>query len=69
MNIFQREKKEKSLTEARLEREVLSNILKQISNCSGYLIEDKLQELISNRNEEDKTIIRLDNVFQVRRLM
>ncbi|XP_008212645.1 dynein regulatory complex protein 1 [Nasonia vitripennis] len=64
LNIFQYEKKEKSALETKLEREVLSNILKQISQCSGYLIEDKLQEMISSRNEEEKTIIRLDNVFQ-----
>ena len=50
----------------KLERQVLNNILKQISNRSGYLIEDKLLELIADRNEEEKTIITLDSVFQVR---
>lgn len=65
LKIFEYEKTEKSALDTKLEREVLNNILKQISRCSGYLIEDKLQELISNRSEEEKTIIRLDNVFQV----
>lgn len=64
-NIFEDTNLRKSLLEIKLEREVLNNILKQISNCSGYLIEDKLQELIVNCTEEEKTIIRLDNVFQV----
>lgn len=60
-------KVEKSPSEIRLEKQVLNNILKQISNTSGYLIENKLQELILHRSEEEKTIIKLDNVFQVKR--
>ncbi|CAB0032080.1 unnamed protein product [Trichogramma brassicae] len=64
VNIFDFDKAKKSLSDMKLEREVLNNILKQIANCSGYLIEDKLQELIANRSEQERTIIQLENVFQ-----
>ncbi|XP_058806553.1 dynein regulatory complex protein 1 [Phymastichus coffea] len=57
-------KLKKSLSEVRLEKQILNNILKQISNSSDYFVESKLQELISHRSEEEKTIIKLDNVFQ-----
>ncbi|XP_014235339.1 dynein regulatory complex protein 1 [Trichogramma pretiosum] len=64
VNIFDFDKAKKSLSDMKLEREVLNNILKQIANCSGYLIEDKLQELIADRSEQERTIIQLENVFQ-----
>ncbi|KAJ8681141.1 hypothetical protein QAD02_016928 [Eretmocerus hayati] len=64
LKIYDCDRLERTPSELELERRILNNILKQISECSGYLIEDKLQELIASRTEEEKTIIRLDNVFQ-----
>jgi hypothetical protein len=63
--IFEYTRSNESCLEVQLETKVLNNILKQISNCSEFLIEDKLQALILNRSEDEKTIIRLDNIFQV----
>ncbi|XP_011493818.1 PREDICTED: dynein regulatory complex protein 1 [Ceratosolen solmsi marchali] len=62
--IFQYKRADQSCSEIKLETQVLHNILKQISNSSKYLIEHKLQEIILDRCEEDKTIIQLDNIFQ-----
>ncbi|KAG7209368.1 hypothetical protein KM043_015468 [Ampulex compressa] len=53
-----------TLKEINLERRLLNHIIKQISDHCDYFIDDSLQELLLSHTENDKLIIRLDNVFQ-----
>lgn len=48
-----------------LERKMLSYILNQISDQTGFFIEDKMRERLLSYSQINQTIIRLDNVFQV----
>ena len=54
-----------TLEEINLERKMLVHIMKQISDCSGFLIEEKLRELLIKQSPKNRIIVRLDNVFQV----
>lgn len=54
-----------TLEEINLERKLLVHIMKLISDRAGFLIEDKLKELLLNQSNENQIIVRLDNVFQV----
>ncbi|KAK0084354.1 hypothetical protein PV325_007190 [Microctonus aethiopoides] len=47
-----------------LERKMLSHILNQISDQTGFFTEDKMRERLLNYSQINQTIIRLDNVFQ-----
>ncbi|XP_014602609.1 PREDICTED: dynein regulatory complex protein 1 [Polistes canadensis] len=57
-------KKAVTLEDINLERRLLNHIMKQISEQSGYLIDDNIQKLLIPYTIEDNIIIRLDNVFQ-----
>ncbi|KAI4482971.1 hypothetical protein M0802_013547 [Mischocyttarus mexicanus] len=57
-------KKATTLEDINLERRLLNHIMKQISEQSGYLIDDNIQKLLLPYTIEDNIIIRLDNVFQ-----
>ena len=65
MKIFETSQTSKRLDTINLERRLLNHILKLISDHSGFLIEDKLRELLSSHTSNDNIIIRLENVFQV----
>ncbi|XP_043476968.1 dynein regulatory complex protein 1 [Leptopilina heterotoma] len=53
-----------TLEEINLERKLLVHIMKLISDRAGFLIEDKLKELLLNHSSENQIIVRLDSVFQ-----
>ncbi|XP_043487750.1 dynein regulatory complex protein 1 [Polistes fuscatus] len=57
-------KKAVTLEDINLERRLLNHIMKQISEQSGYLIDNNIQKLLIPYTIEDNIIIRLDNVFQ-----
>lgn len=46
-------------------KRLLRHILEMVADQSGFLIEEKLDELLKPYNEEEKTFVRLDNVFMV----
>ncbi|XP_015112536.1 dynein regulatory complex protein 1 [Diachasma alloeum] len=46
------------------EQKILNHIMRQISDQTGFLIEDKMRELLSTHSDNDQIVIRLDNVFQ-----
>ncbi|XP_063984199.1 dynein regulatory complex protein 1 isoform X2 [Diachasmimorpha longicaudata] len=46
------------------EQKILNHIMRQISDQTGFLIEDKMRELLSTHGDNDQIVIRLDNVFQ-----
>lgn len=47
------------------QRNLLKHILESVSDQSGFLIEEKLNELLKPYTTEEKTFVRLDNVFVV----
>ncbi|XP_020710437.2 dynein regulatory complex protein 1 [Athalia rosae] len=53
-----------TLTEVNAERQLLYTILNQISDHTGFLIEDRLRELLTPYTVDEKHIIRLNNIFQ-----
>lgn len=46
-------------------RRLVKQILEQISDKSGYFIEERLKILLEPYTKNDKTLVRLDNVFAV----
>lgn len=52
-----------------LERRLLNHIMEHISEKSNYLIDDNIQKLLLPYTTENNIIIRLDNVFQVRKMI
>ncbi|XP_011299599.1 dynein regulatory complex protein 1 [Fopius arisanus] len=46
------------------EQKLLNHIMRQISDQTGFLIEDKMRDLLSTHVNDDQVVIRLDNVFQ-----
>ncbi|KAK0180141.1 hypothetical protein PV327_005813 [Microctonus hyperodae] len=54
----------KSQETTELERKMLSHILNQISDQTGFFTEDKIRERLLNYSQINQTIIRLDNAFQ-----
>lgn len=65
LKMFEPFKPAVTLEEINLERKLLLHIMKLISDRAGFLIEDKLKELLVNHSNENQIIVRLDNVFQV----
>lgn len=63
--IFEPHRAPTVLVDSNLERLLLNHILKEISDHTGFLIEDRLRELLAPHTRNDNIIIRLDNVFQV----
>ncbi|XP_033227866.1 dynein regulatory complex protein 1 isoform X2 [Belonocnema kinseyi] len=54
----------KTLEEINLERKMLLRIVEQISDRSGFLIEEKLRALLMKQSTENRIIIRVDKVLQ-----
>ena len=54
-----------TLEEVNLERKMLMQIMKQIADHSGFLIEEKLRKLLMKQSNGNQLIIKLGNVFQV----
>lgn len=46
-------------------RKLVRKILKQISDKTGFFLEDRLKEILEPYTEDDKTLVKLDNVFSV----
>lgn len=46
-------------------RKLMRKILKQVSDKTGFFLEERLQEVLKPYSENDKTLVRLDNVFSV----
>lgn len=44
---------------------LMRHILELIANQSGFLMEEKLDELLKPYSDDEKTFVRLDNVFSV----
>ncbi|XP_043274905.1 dynein regulatory complex protein 1 [Venturia canescens] len=64
MKLLKIHEKPRNLEDLNLERKLLNHILQQISDHTGFLIEDRLKELLAPHSSHDNNIIRLDNVFQ-----
>lgn len=45
------------------QKQLLRHILEMVADQSGFLIEEKLDELLKPYTEDEKTFVRLDNVF------
>lgn len=65
MKVLDFHEKPNNLEDLNLERKLLNHILELISDHTGFLIEDRLKELLIPHSNRDNIIIRLDNVFQV----
>ena len=46
-------------------KRLLHHILEQVADQSGFLIEEKLNQLLMRYTNDEKTLVRLDNVFAV----
>lgn len=46
-------------------RTLVRKILKQVSDKTGFFLEDRLKEILEPYTEDDKTLVKLDNVFSV----
>ncbi|XP_012279027.1 dynein regulatory complex protein 1 [Orussus abietinus] len=62
--VCEKHKPATDLQEINLERQLLRRIIIQISDRCGFLIEDRLRELLAPHSSKDKIVIKLDNVFQ-----
>lgn len=58
-------KKDTSPERVNLERKLLNYIMKMISDQTGFLIEDKVHELLKIHTQKAQVVIKLDHVFQV----
>lgn len=60
------EEEETNLVETSLDKtRIQQQILKVIADNSGFLVEEKLNDLLEPYTEDQKTLVRLDNVFNV----
>lgn len=56
----------KQMEETSSFRKLMRKVLRQVSDKTGFFLEERLQEILKPYTEEDKTLVRLDNVFSVR---
>lgn len=62
----EKEKKEAELALKQLARQrLLRLVLKRVADSAGFLVEERLRDLLAPYSETQQTIIRLDNVFNV----
>lgn len=46
-------------------KKLMRKVLKQVSDKTGFFVEERLKEILKPYREEDQTLVRLDNVFAV----
>ncbi|XP_057325450.1 dynein regulatory complex protein 1 isoform X2 [Microplitis mediator] len=64
IKLCQLKKKDTSPERVNLERKLLNYIMKMISDQTGFLIEDKVHELLKIHTQKAQIVIKLDHVFQ-----
>lgn len=47
------------------ERRLMKLVLQRVADSAGFLVEERLKDLLAPYSEAQQTIIRLDNVFNV----
>lgn len=63
--LYDQQRKDSSSERINLEGKLLNRIMKKIADETGFMIEDKVHELLSTHTKKAQIIIKLDQVFQV----
>ncbi|KAH0533709.1 dynein regulatory complex protein 1 [Cotesia glomerata] len=62
--LYDQQRKDSSSERINLEGKLLNRIMKKIADETGFMIEDKVHELLSTHTKKAQIIIKLDQVFQ-----
>jgi hypothetical protein len=66
LEISQEEQKDIDVVLKQLsQRRLLKLVLQRVADSAGFLMEERLMDLLAPYSESQQTIIRLDNVFNV----